>query len=1143
SPAMLPADVQKLGPKRKTLKEEMESKEAKAATQQPLPPSGLQNAGKIGLFGKSRTLAEELEEEAKNPTASRPEFVAPPKVEPVGKPKSEERDARNRGSNRDPRTNRENRGSRQDEKSDGGRQDRERRNPRNPDQDHRRRPESAQVPIAKRPLPEPTELIFDSELEEIPPVTWRSREGTAKPALFREPRQEWSRQPEAPSTTPVSPEDQPQDEEGRLVVLHWRDSAPATGSRPKDSRPKEEDQDSNIGLGQGDEESSEPQQSSFSARKNKAKSRRERGFGRDESGESTNRSEVTEPPVKAAPAEPQKPVRPRRLPIVPPEDAAQVVVHDGHVCLIRDQKVYAPLFFAVDPSDPARVAGVQEQLRLAHEHGVEIIVCPLNLIVDPDRTGEAIAACRNRLETVLAAHPAAQVVFRLDFVPGDGWFQSYPDARYYDAKGRQAEPSLSDDSYWQTAQTCLELVSKGVMGFEQVGHVMGFHLGSGDWFYADTEGYDTSAAARTQFRTWLRHRYRNDSVSLRAAWFDGGVTFESVEVPEFGAAAAKGDEFVRFGRKARKWVDYHLFLSDQVVDRIGQLAYCLKETSGGRFLVGTSYGYTFEWSHPASGHLSLGKLLRCPDIDFISAPPSYKSREPGGSAAFPSPVDSFALNGKLFISEEDFRTAIGGRVEEEDHNPMMKTPQALESAHWRGAGAALAHKGGVCWCDTFGNGWLNSRGIWQRAEIIKQSLLQRMAKKPESPDVAVFVDERSLALLVDDRAFSALVQNVRESILRSGLSAGFYLLSDLAHRENFPESKLYVFMNAWDIRPEVRAAIKSRLQRDEKVLFWLYAAGLFEGGRDSLERVREATGIALRPQPFNSPSGTSILNSRDPLCRPLPESLLSQGGQLEPSYFAIPEEAVVLGEYSQTGLPSYVVRKFANEGQGGWTSVFLGEPVVTPGLFRSLAERTDAHVWNFGDDVVHVCPPYLTLHSSSYGAKTLMLPDKWVAYSLTTQEWMPIEANSIRFTTLDGLTHSFLIGPIGEIQSILNADIPSLTKIRGPIIREENTMHWDAIKFDVPIMKLDEWVEETWSDEMADDLLLKPSMLDIDSEALMATEDTAPSGHARSTGRRRRRGKRGKGGDDVGHPRRERDNQDSEQFGDSGINVMFRKRV
>jgi hypothetical protein len=668
---------------------------------------------------------------------------------------------------------------------------------------------------------------------------------------------------------------------------------------------------------------------------------------------------------------------------------------------------------------------------------------------------------------------------------------------------------------------------------------MGLHLERGEWFFADGWGYDTSVAAFEKFREWVRLRYRDDVVSLRAAWFDGQVHFQTVSVPDFGQEARAGEEFVRTGRKARRWVDYHLFLSDATVERIGKLAFAVKEASEGYYLVGCSYGYTFEWSHPASGHLSLGKLLRTPEIDLVAGPPSYRNREPGGSAPFPCPIDSCALNGKLYVSEEDFKTPFSGRTEPDDFNPVIRNPQALESVHWRGAGAAVAHLSGVCWMDLWGNGWLNSPGIWNRASQIRDLLITRMAAPPGEPDVAVFIDERSLAYLVDQKAFRLLVQDVREAVLRSGLSVGFYLLSDLAHRERFPESKLYVFMNAWDIRPEVRGAIKNRLQRDGKVLFWLYAAGLFDGGRESLERVREVTGIALKPQPFASKPGTTLLNRRHPLGEALPEELLSGGGTLEPSYFAIPEDGLVLGEYSQTGLPSFVVREFRPEGgETGWKSVFLGEPIVTPALFRALGQMAGAHVWNYQGDVVHVRPPFLTIHCAGGGPRTLTLPDKWSAYDLLGGDWAMVDATHLTFSANDGSTTTFLVGPRSEIEALLSLDPQTLLTIDEIDPRVENTLKLDTLNFDVPIMKLDEWMEESWSEELAEDLLIKPSMLEIEQPD---EDEVVP---ARSGSSRRRRGGRRRGGEEPDASRREGADRSNanEPFDDLGMNVVFRKR-
>ncbi|MBS1721911.1 MAG: hypothetical protein JSS66_02770 [Armatimonadetes bacterium] len=825
------------------------------------------------------------------------------------------------------------------------------------------------------------------------------------------------------------------------------------------------------------------------------------------------------------------PETPVRQPVSIPDTAGQVALHNGLPTLFKDQKAIPPLFFFASAEDEGHLATVLEEARLASESGVHVFSFLVELEVDSERVSEAVAFAGYMIKQFSQVDPEAQFIVRTVIVAPPGWEQNYRKAAFIGEDGDLAEPSLCDEEFWADAENCLSEFVRKVRMLDKQRQVLGMHIERGEWFLAEATGYDTSEAAALKFRQWLQHRYRNDVVTLRAAWFDGNVDFASVGVPEYREMRQSGVGFVRTDRKARRWVDYHLFLSDAACERIVALAYAAKQASEGHFLVGVSYGYTFEWSHPASGHLSLGKLLRCPDIDYIGGPPSYKNREPGGAAPFPAPVDSFALNGKLYISEEDFKTPISGQREPDDFNPVMKTPQALGNVHWRGAGAALAHMAGTCWMDTWGNGWLNSRGIWNRAMAIQRSMSWRQAVKPVDPDVAVFVDERSLAYLVDKHAFENLVQNVRESVLRSGLSVGFYLLSDLAHRENFPECKLHVFVNAWDIRPEVRSAIKARLQKDGKVLLWLYCAGLFEGGRDSLERVREVTGIALRPQPFYSKPGTTILNWRDPLCANLPEQALSKGGQLDPSYFAIPEDGSVLGEYSQTGLPSYVVRKFSGEGSGSWHSVFLGEPVVTPGLFRSLAQLGGAHVWSFQNDVVHVKPPFLTIHCTGTGPRTIALPDKWHAYSVSEDEWAVTEGNSLRFQGLDGASHSFLVGTRAELEAIIAQDPQEVLREIRLEPRTDNTLHWDMINFEVPIMKLDEWVEESWSEELADDLLLKPSMLEVADENAIEEEPQ------RSRGRRRRRGRRGS--EETARPRREGADRQADEM---AINVMFRKR-
>lgn len=849
--------------------------------------------------------------------------------------------------------------------------------------------------------------------------------------------------------------------------------------------------------------------------------------GRDAEPVETEVSAVFRAKAEKIPEIPPKPV----IPI--PADAPRVILRDGIATLVRANRVLAPIAFFGSAPDERRAQTVLTEIQRAAEAGIHVHSLLVEFEVDQPGLQNAVDFAAYMLSEVVNRDPLAQVLFRVVFAAPRGWESKYPNAAYQTQQGRAAEPSVSDEAFWSDARELLKQFVSSTKALPSAEHILGLHLDRGEWFNAAGAGYDISQAATEGFRSWLRTRYGNDLVAFRAMWFDGQVKFNTVQIPKYQGEDAAAEGFMRTNRRDRSYVDYHLFLSDATVNRISDLAYAVKEASEGYFLVGVSYGYTFEWSHPASGHLGLGKLLRTREVDYIAGPPSYRSREPGGDAPFPVPIDSLALNRKLYISEEDFKTSIGEYREPDDYNPVIRTPQALESVHWRGIGAALAHGTGACWMDLWGNGWLNTQTIWERGAKAHDLLVHRMKTGQTDPDVAVFIDERALAYLVDQHSFALLVQDVRESVLRSGLSAGFYLLSDLAHRENFPDCKLYVFLNAWDIRPEHRLAIKTRLQQRGKVLFWLYCAGMFDSGREALERAREITGIAIKPQPFHSKTGTTMLNRRHPLCEAFAGKGLIGGAHVDPSYFAIPENGVVLGEYSSSGLPSFVVREFNEDPDTSkhWTSVFMGEPFVTPGLLRGLAQMAGAHVWNYHSDVVHVRPPFLTVHCTGAGQRAIALPRNWSAFNLLSNQWEAEESSTIRIQGHDGSTHLFMVGDKVELEQILGTPSDTLLNIDQIPLESEDSVRFDTLMFDIPIMRLDEFIEGD-PDEVADEWFLKPSMIEGDESLLRQ-----PQAQESRPGRRRRRRSTP---DTGGQPEGRSTGRSFDE--EAGMNIMFRKR-
>ncbi len=850
-----------------------------------------------------------------------------------------------------------------------------------------------------------------------------------------------------------------------------------------------------------------------------------------------------EPTPKSEPKpKPEKTILPPRALIDIPTDAPQVVVRDGQPTLVRDHKVYPNFWFYAQPQDSSRTETILDEIKQAAEAGLEVFVLGFDAMCDEHHFGAISTTVLDLTKKITGITRNAQVMVHLNLCAAKGWEIDFPEGVYRDRKNDLSEPSLSDDKYWKHVETLLRGLVSSIQKGGVADNFLGIEIDRDNWLIPETQGFDISLASKRKFREWVRERYQDDEVLLRASWFDGTASFDTIRIPDFDTDGRKDQRLIRSDRRERAIVDYNLFLSDITVHRIADLSYAVKEASAGRFLVGVRYGLSLENTYPTSGQLALGKVLRTPEIDFVAAAPSYRDRTPGGVASFTLPIDSVVLNGKLAVTLEDFKTSLANRPEPDTHNPVMRTPQALESVHLRGLGAALSHGTGVNWSDQWGNGWLTTNSVWARAKTLRQTLVRAMAANPSNPDVAVFIDERTMGYLMGTKPFTNLVRSVRESVLRAGVSVGFYLLSDLTHREKFPECKVYLFLNAWDIRSDLRSAIKQRLHRDGKLLAWFYTAGVFDSGRETLERAREVTGIAIKPQPIFSKAGTQILDRRNPIAQAFPNASISTDTIVEPTYFAIPEEGSVLGEYIQTGLPSLVVKDNVGDETGAkWTSVFVGEPVCNPALVRALAQKAGAHVYSFSDDVVHVRAPFLTVHCCGDGQRTITLPGKWSAYNLQTGEWAVVDSNSLRFTAADGATFNFLIGPTDEVRRILEADPRQLLHMAELPERESN-VRIDVSTFDVPIMRLDEWSNGTESGEDVgiDDWYLQSHDDDYEEDASLA-----PGAIQTSTGRRRQ-----------GRNRRERkltlaeqvdfDPTGEEKLKEDGhgveIDILFRKR-
>jgi hypothetical protein len=470
-------------------------------------------------------------------------------------------------------------------------------------------------------------------------------------------------------------------------------------------------------------------------------------------------------------------------------------------------------------------------------------------------------------------------------------------------------------------------------------------------------------------------------------------------------------------------VDYNAFTSDIMALAITGVAEAIKWLSNSKLLVGTSYGYTFEFAtRNDSGHQALSKILQSPSIDVVAGPNSYSTRQAGGAGSFSSPVDSAHLNGKLWIVEDDTKTCLAQDETEDAFNPKVASMQDTVSVLRRNASAAYVHGCGVCWMDLWGNGWLNSLEIWAEiAELRAQGIITRRLRQSfnQVPEVAILVDEGSYNYVCGDPSGvalqSALISKSRELAYRSGASVGFYLQSDVALLSD--SIKLYIFLNPLRVTTQERQAIRDKIQKPGKTLAWLYAPGLFDEKGDSPTEVSEIVGMPLKALPWNSHIGTLFSEERHPVTERLHGGKrLGSDEILNPSYAVADPAAIILGEYAHSGLPSIA----AKINEGGWKSVFIGEPHLTGELLRGLYRFAGVHVFDVQDDIVHAgSSGVLLVHSPYTGQRTVHLPRISAVYSLYERRLVTQSSTTFRAFMRGRSTNFFLWGDIDRIASAL----------------------------------------------------------------------------------------------------------------------------
>ena len=638
----------------------------------------------------------------------------------------------------------------------------------------------------------------------------------------------------------------------------------------------------------------------------------------------------------------------------------------------------------------------EPQVKMASKAGVHIY----GLLIHYPRAADGInidfTAAEKTLDTFIAEDPQAVFFLRAWPCPKINWKDwndvSRDEMMTFDDGTTVGPPfNLTTPDYFVNplisiasdyfAKSFREETARIVSHYEKSPYakrMLGYHIGGPDLemlppFYTE-KGPDYSVASQKKFRLWLAQKYQTDE-TLRKAWGNSTVTLATAAIPRPDKgrfplkSVSTGAPIKTFYNipEEKAWVDYSDYYSDLTASRVIDWAKTVKQASNGRRLNMFCQGYMFEIGTSFGGHYALDKVLSCPEVDVLMSPVSYAVRQLGEPAGFMSPVDSVEARGKLWLSEDDMRTAF---IDKNYAHPSWFGPSAFDSLAkdlhdtdamlGRNLGMTMVHRAGIWWCDLVGAGAFKNEALWgmlkERLKIYSDIYKRR---QPYRPEVAVIIDERSrFAVRSDWDMNDWSLGRMRNACDTSGAAIGYYLLEDFINGV-VPKCKVYLFCNAFSLSDAQIQKVRARLNRESATAIWTYAAGYLGPKGPSAGRMSTLTGIDVAVS-----SGTAVSTGTGLLEKEQLGSL-----NFQPRFVVTDKSAEPLGHYRSDGAVSAARKKTDN-----FNSIYIGDVGFTSTLLDRLFESAGVHLWTRDGSVTVADETFLMIHSGKAGLKPIAIP-------------------------------------------------------------------------------------------------------------------------------------------------------------------------
>lgn len=754
---------------------------------------------------------------------------------------------------------------------------------------------------------------------------------------------------------------------------------------------------------------------------------------------------------------------------------AKLVKHNGSVAIEINGEIFPPMMATIRTNNRSNMIIDREYYRELGKAGIRIffLICDTTWLKP-----NALELFKEEAEALLEVVPDAYIIPRIGLHPTNEWIKENPGEVLKYSDGTSPEAYLFTESYetnlpgqysmcsekWRE-KAGMELINTlhQIHSLPYADRIAGCFLAAGgtsEWYYilpvVDEEKKiygDFSESFKREFSEYLKEVYKNEE-NLRKQWKSKDAGFDNPAIPQFEKhyyknqvdidaitpkvelANSDDSESPCNGTNIGSFVDmdnhkdvydfwraWHIGTANSILYFADLIKKNYPDMLVGAFY--GAYGCTDYFINGTCG--GTVKLLQSKSIDFLASPPVYENRQIGGFEGQRQMFDSFTINNKMFVVEDDVRTHMENSLfqgrydvyDVEDSINIMK----------RSFGRTICIDVQSWWFDQL----LGGRR-YKHPELYK--LIARQQKIAEfaysqdrrkNSDIAFIYDEES-AQAVSFKTTRDLVEVVRNyEIAKVGAPIDEYFHNDMANPD-MPSYKLYVFVNVFVLTDDERKIIKDKLKKDNAVALWLYAPGIINPESDkkfSAQNIKQLTGINVVAKDEKRHAKFRVKKDTHPMLDALdrrklygrfdrrryyglsfhmaqPELLWD--AYLSPVILSDDKDAFVAAEFAGSNTPAVTIKEM-----DGWTSVLYGSKVITSDFIKEAARYAGCHIYSEGDDVLYANRGFVTIHASSTGEKTLCFPKICSPYELYEDKFYGKDVEKITFHMELGETKMFSI--------------------------------------------------------------------------------------------------------------------------------------